>query len=133
MRSVFVHLTGCTRPEVEHFLSRHHVCQDGQWLQMENDDPVLYISIYEDAATECEPEELDRIRSALGGEIAVSVTADVSGRYPAFPEVMTFVSLILDRFAGIADDDHGGLWTIDQIRQRKLFKGRHFFDNAANR
>jgi hypothetical protein len=132
MRTVICYLTGCTQEEVARVLDARFVAQTGDapWLLVsESRDPVLYIDFYKDIDTEHEADEVRAIRAALGGEIQVSVAANVSGRHNGAVEATTFALTLLSRFCGLASDDFGDqLWTRNEIEQRAIVDGRRFFE-----
>ena len=66
----------------------------------------MYIELYRDGPREHEPDEWADIISRFGGEPAVGVAADVSGRHPGDNQVADLVAGLLTRFRGPAMDDY---------------------------
>ena len=106
MRSVFVLLRETTESEVEAHLNRTYPSQREPWVMLVNGDAHLYICFYRDGPSQHEPEEWANIVQQFGGEPAVSVGADVSGRHPGDEQVAEFVADLLTRFSGAAMDDY---------------------------
>jgi hypothetical protein len=133
MRSVIVLMNAATKESVASHLDSVYRCQL-ELLRWVDDvrDPVLYISFYENLEKEAEPEELARLRQAIGGNVSVGVIADVSGRHDGRVEAMRFALGLLDRFGGIALDDYGAhAWIAEELRRDGPVEGRPFFKSEA--
>ena len=133
MRTVFCHLTGCSQQDVARVLDASFVAQGGDapWLVVsDRGDAVLYIRLYESFRAEVGEHELQAIEAALGGELQVSVAADVSGRHDGTTEATGFVLTLLSKFRGVATDDFSDHpWTRGELEQEAaLDDGRRFFD-----
>jgi hypothetical protein len=128
MRTVWV-VTFDALPEMlEHHLDRLYLREAGRdWTCETTDhDPVLYISM--DRANDLDycDEAADILR--MTNRRPTLVAADVSGRHPGDEQVRAFVESLLTAFAGVAFDDYGGPWTLEEIRSGTLKKGHPFFD-----
>ena len=137
MRSVIAYLTGTTRNEVSEFLDqyypseayRHEHTDAFNWIVYKDGDAVLWIGFYNDLASEGGPEEVARITRALGEEIIVSVSADVSGRHKGQYEATIFIVGLLSRFHGVAEEDLSDhLWTLQELLNYSRYQGRLFFE-----
>jgi hypothetical protein len=140
MRTVICLLTGCAQAEVTRALDAHFVAQGGDapWLLLsDGGDAVLYIELYPQIVRELEAIDaglIEKVRASLGGEIEVSVAADVSGRHDGGPKATEFALALLSRFRGVAMDDFSEhLWTRSEIEQRAIVDGRRFFEHLPVR
>ena len=133
MRSVFVFLRDTTEAEVASFLEHAYPNPKGPpWLSSVGAEPSLYIDFYHDGPRECEPEEWSDLVASLGGGPIVGVTADVSGRRPGDEEVYEFITKILTRFSGVANDDYTThLWTLTELQTGHRVEGHVFFDHEG--
>lgn len=133
MRSVFVYLQDVTEPEITHFLTTTYPFQVGPpWVMEKNGDPVLYIDFYHDLNVEAEVEEWFALMDHFGGEPAVIVVADVSGRHSGTEEVCSFVSTFLRAYSGVAQDDYTQhLWSGDEVEKGARVEGHPFFDTLG--
>ncbi|MEW4568758.1 hypothetical protein AB1L88_12905 [Tautonia sp. JC769] len=92
-------------------------------------DPCLYVNFYRDVSREFDPENWSDLVQRFGGEPAVVVMADVSGRHPGDEQVFDFVTDLLSRFSGSAQDDYTEhLWSLDELRAGFQVSGHPFFD-----
>ncbi|MGK4004921.1 hypothetical protein WMF31_19980 [Sorangium sp. So ce1036] len=83
----------------------------------------------QDGPREHEPEDWADIVQRFGGEPAVVVSADVSGRHRGDEQVAGFVAGLLSRFSGAAmDDDTAHLGSLDELRGGHRVQGHPFFD-----
>jgi len=76
----------------------------------------------------------DKLTRGLGagGEPAVGVIADVSGRHPGDEQVAAFVSGLLARFAGAAMDEYTThLWSLAELRGGHRVQEHPFFDYSG--
>ncbi len=134
MRTVFVHLKSATEDECQRFLDEfavHFAAPWGnQWNYPALDDAKLYIEVEKfNAWDEREPEDIQRVLNALGGNCTASIVADVSGRHPGDEEVRALVLAALDRFEGVAEDDYSQrCWTRTEVLNREIVEGLGFFD-----
>jgi hypothetical protein len=134
MRSVFVYLRDTTEAEVAAFLTATYPTQPPHtWVRLASeDDAFLYIDFYYDGQSEHEPEDWQALVAAFGGEPAVALMADVSGRHPGDAEVREFVRAVLGRFSGAAKDDYTDhLWSLEEVEGGRLVEGHPFFDYAG--
>ena len=130
MRSVFLHLRDVNEQSLDSFLQQIYRCGPGpQWTVSVDGDPCLYINLYRVARQECEADEWNALTEALGGEPAVSLMVDISGRHPADQEVKEFVAAVLSKFHGVAQDDYTEhCWTLHEIVSGHEAEGHPFFD-----
>ena len=95
-------------------------------------DPLLYIDFYHDFNIEGEVEEWFGLLEYFGGEPAVSVSADVSGRHDGTEEVFLFVCGLLRAFRGVVTDGYTfHLWSYSEIEANAEFDGHPFFDYSG--
>jgi len=88
-------------------------------------NPCLWVDFYRDRLTEFESEELAELSRALGREPETSVVAEVSGRHAGDEPVRHFVTVLLAKFAGLAQDDFTGhYWTSEEVASS--YKGQRF-------
>ncbi len=129
MRSVFVHLEDASEREVQTLLDNLYPGQRHPWIAALNGDPCLYIEILDPTKYAGWSE----IAEVFGGRsFSVSVGADVSGRHPGDWEVREFVTILLRRFKGGAQDDYtDNFWSLDEILAGELKEGHPFFDYAG--
>lgn len=126
MRSVIVFLRDATVEEVEAYLNWAYPSQREPWV---DGDACLYVNFYRNGALEHEPEEWDDIIYRFGGEPAVGVIADVSGRHPGDSQVAEFVAGLLRRFSGAAMDEYTThLWSLAELQGGNRVEGHPFFD-----
>jgi hypothetical protein len=133
MRTVICYLTECSERDVASVLDANFVVQNsGPWLLLSSSgDPILYVNFY-DPNSELGPDEISAIRTALGGTIQVSVSADVSGRHVGAVEAARFALALLSQFRGVAVDDFSDhLWTRSEIEQQAVVDGRCFFQSQG--
>lgn len=138
MRTIFVHLREATEEQVASFLSEAFPNQKGPpWILSVAGDAHLYIRFCRNWQAESEAEEIECLRAMLGGKPSVSLSADVSGRHSGDAEMREFVSRILSKFDGLAEDEYTeGFWTMEEIirEYRKpsnlsgKWEGQTFFD-----
>ena len=129
MRSVFVYLRETTEADVAAYLDRAYPAQREPWLVTSAGDPCLYINFYRDAPREFEPEDWANLVQRFGGEPAVGVMADVSGRHPGDEQAFDFVTDLLSSFSGAAQDEYTvHLWSLDELRTGYHVSGHPFFD-----
>jgi hypothetical protein len=131
VRSVFVLLRDTTEAEVAGYLDRS--CPSPPrppWLLLGGDGAFLYITFYQDLSVECDPEEYADLTGRFGGEPAVAIMADVSGRIPGDEQAFGFVTGLQGHFRGAAMDDFTThLWSLDELRAEHLVSGHRFFDD----
>ena len=134
MRSVFVHLRDVTEDEVAEFLQRTYPFQQGPpWICHIAGDPCLYINFYRDHLIEMDPEDLAVLETVLGGRPAISVMADVSGRHYGDDQVRSFVSILLEEYAGVAQDEYSNhCWTAAEVLSGFQVRGHRFFDYSRS-
>ena len=121
MRSVIVHLKNADIEGVKDLLEGRYTAQEDQWIGWVNQDPCLYIAIYTHLLEEASEDELTGLKQRLGKLPSVSLIADISGRHHGGPQVVAFVSLLLERFEGVATDDYSDdLWTLEEIVSQAL-------------
>lgn len=130
MRSVFVYLHRATEVEVAAFLQRTYPFQMGPpWIDTIGNNPCLYINIERFEQIVTEPDEQENFVRRFGSRPSTTVMADVSGRHPGGEQVQNFLSGILTKFAGVAQDDYSRhFWTLDEICSGRLVQGHPFFD-----
>ena len=130
MRSIFLHLRGATKAEVNHLLQR--ICRTGkgpEWVFDVGGESYLYIDFYLDGRREFEPEDWAALVESLGGDPAVSLIVDISGRHPGDRELKEFVSAVLSKFDGFAQDEYTThCWTLQEIASGHQEEGHPFFD-----
>ena len=99
------------------------------WVAFVRGDACLYINLYRDGPREHEPEDWADIVRRFGGEPAVGVIADVSGRHPGDEQAAGFVAGLLSRFSGAAMDEYTSqLWSLAELRAGRQVRGHPFFD-----
>jgi hypothetical protein len=132
MRTVLLHLRNTNQADVAQFLQATYPCQAGPpWIVEVGGDACLYINFYLDAETEFEPDDFAELCRFLAGAPSVSLAADVSGRHAGDEQVRDFVSTVLTRFDGRAQDEWTRhLWRLDEIRARHRVQERQFFDHG---
>ena len=129
MRSVVVFLRDTTEAAVTAYLDASYPEQREPWVVFVGGDACLYINLYRDGPREHEPEAWADIVRRFGGEPAVGVIADVSGRYPGAEQVADFVSGLLTRFSGAAMDEYTThQWSLAELRAGQRVGGHPFFD-----
>jgi hypothetical protein len=132
MRSVHVYLRETTQDVVAAVLDLAYPGQRFPWLHLIKDDPYLYIDFLPSNWSDIDPDHWKEFQEQFGGEPAVAVTADVSGRHPGGPQVLEFVTLLLSKFNGLANDDYTDrLWPLSEIIEKARYKGFEFFDWRA--
>jgi hypothetical protein len=129
MRSVLVHLAGCTEAEVASLIASTYPAQAGPpWIDLVDGDPCLYIDHYRDHVVELEPADLDQLKERFSGRLPVSLIANVSGRHNGAEQVHHFVEALLTCWSGVAQDNYSDhLWTLPEIRAGTAIEGRLFF------
>jgi hypothetical protein len=116
MRSAFVFLTGIPRDAVVSFLDETARRTEHGWQVGAVGAPALYIGLHSNGFEDFEPEDLRSATDALGQEPELLMMVDVSGRIDGYNEVVSFVISALERFGGIAQDDHWAkAWTKDEL------------------
>jgi hypothetical protein len=66
------------------------------------------------------PEDIVSLSEELGGTPTISVSADVSGRHAGDEQVREFVSKLLSKFDGVAQDEYTeGFWTLTDIQANR--------------
>ncbi|WP_437540127.1 hypothetical protein WME79_41175 [Sorangium sp. So ce726] len=129
MRSVVVFLRDTIESAVTAYLDAAYPEQRDPWVVFVAGDACLYINLYRDGPREDEPEDWADIVQRFGGEPAVGVIADVSGRHPGDEQVAAFVAGLLSRFSGAAMDDYTPhLWSLNELRGGHRVRGHPFFD-----
>jgi hypothetical protein len=130
MRSVFVLMNDATETEVAAYLDRTYPSElRPPWVFPAGDWPARYIYFYRDLRAESEPEDYADLTHRFGGEPAVAVIADVSGRIPGDEEAFAFVVGLLRHFTGAAMDDYTThLWSLAELQDSHLVSGHSFFD-----
>jgi len=130
MRTVLVHLRNTNQEDVAQFLEATYPRQGGPiWIVEVRGDPCLFIDFYRDAESEFEPDDFAQLGRFFGGAPSVSIAADVSGRHGGEEQVRAFVSTMLNRFDGRAQDDYTAhFWTLDEIRAGHRVQRHEFFD-----
>ncbi len=74
-------------------------------------------------------EALGCVLFVIGGEPAVEVIADVSGRHAGVEQTSAFVIDLLGRFSGVAMHEHcSHLWSLTELRAGHRVSGHRFFD-----
>lgn len=130
MRSVFLHLRDVTEQSLDSFFEQF--CRRGRgprWVVAVDDDPYLYVDFYPDAQRECETDEWIALTKTLGGEPAVNLIVDVSGRHAGDQQVKEFVSAVLSKFPGVAKDEYTEhCWTLEEVLSGHHEEGHPFFD-----
>lgn len=95
------------------------------WLDRRGGDPVLYINFYRDGPTE-DPSWEQRFAS-FGAPPAVSIAADISGRYDGWPEARAFLlSLMSIGESAATDDDWKHTWSRVEIEGDLAIDGKRF-------
>lgn len=129
MRSIFVFLRDTTEDEVAAYFDLAYPAQQRPWVVTVANDPCLYINFLNEGFRELEPEDWLRLKQEFRGEPAVWVMADVSGRHPGDEQVFDFVTDLLGRFSGSAQDEYTEhLWSLDELRAGSRVMGHPFFD-----
>lgn len=129
MRSVVVFLRDTTESAVTAYLDATYPEQREPWVVFVKGNACLYINLYRDRPLDHEPEEWADIVQRFGGEPAIGVLADVSGRHPGDEQVAAFVAGLLSRFSGAAMDEYTEhLWSLDELRGGHRVQGHPFFD-----
>jgi hypothetical protein len=129
VRSVLVFLRDTTEAEVAAYLDGAYPSQREPWVAAVDGDAFLYIHLYHDGPREHEAEEWADIICRFGGEPAVGVIADVSGRHPGDEQATGFVTGLLVRFSGAAMDEYTThLWSLSELRAGRHIEGHPFFD-----
>jgi hypothetical protein len=128
VRSVVVHLRDTNENDVTELLRLTYPPHVGpRWIADIGGDACLYITFYRDGPLEAG--DWKRLVEAFGGEPSISIIADVSGRHPGSEQVRHFVTSLLGRFSGAAQDDYSPhLWSIDEIVSGHRVHGHPFFD-----
>jgi hypothetical protein len=131
MRSVFAVLRNTTEAEVTAWLdanySRFSACE---WASVGGNGPEVCIRFDPEFTSDLEPEERVDLIHRFGGEPAVVVMADISGKIPGHSQAFGFIERILSRFIGAAMDDWTDhLWTLQELRTGHLVSGHPFFDS----
>ena len=92
-------------------------------------EPYLYIDFYTDGLREFEPEDWAALVRTLGGEPAISLIVDVSGRHSGDRELKEFVSAVLSKFDGFTQDEYTNhCRTLREIVSGHQEEGPPFFD-----
>lgn len=134
MRSVHVYLRDTTQDAVAAVLDSAYPGQRFPWLHVVTDDPHLYIDLVSANWSKIDPDHWMEFKDQFGGEPAVAVTADVSGRHPGGSQVLGFVTLLLSNFSGLANDDYTDrLWPLSEIVGKARYKGFEFFGSSRFR
>lgn len=129
MRSVLVLLRDTTEAAVTAYLDVAYPGQREPWVAFIRGDACLSIRLYRDGPREHEPEEWADIVRRFGGEPAVGVIADVSGRHPGDAQVTAFVAGLLAGFSGAAMDEYTThLWSLAELRAGRRVQAHPFFD-----
>lgn len=132
MRSVFLFLRDATEQTLNNLLRQtlnNLLPQSDPWVVTVDDDPCLYVNFYLEARQEFEANEWMALVEALGGEPAVSLAVDISGRHSGDQQVKEFVSAVLSNFHGVAMDDYTHhFWTLHEILSGHHEEGHPFFD-----
>jgi hypothetical protein len=130
MRSVFAVVSVASIDMLNRHLDTHYRPQDGGgWLcETPERDAVLYIATHQgdDLLLFLDEGDLKHLPVAVNPRVLVA--ADVSGRHTGDAEVRTFVESLLTAFGGVAFDDYGGPWTLEEIRGKALKQGHPFFN-----
>ena len=99
------------------------------WIVSVDDDPCLYIDFYNEARQAFEADEWSALAEALGGEPAVSLGVDGSGRHARDQQVKEFLSAVLSKFHGVVQDDYTRhCWTLQEVLSGHEEEGHPFFD-----
>ncbi len=126
MRSVFAFLRDTTEAEVAAYLDRTYPSQPGPpWVMLGPDGPSLYINFYREFAEEWSWAEGKDFTRRFGGEPAVAVMVDISGRIPGDEQVIEF-------FVGLP----GHFLLRDKVDERVFidaFHGGRFLDEEGCR
>ncbi len=129
MRSVSAFLRDTTEAEVMAYLDAAYPEQQEPWVALVHGDACLYINFFRDAHHEYEPEDWADIVGRFGGDPAVGLSADVSGRHDGEKQVTEFLAGLLSRFSGAAMDDYTShLWSLAELRAGQRVDGHPFFD-----
>ena len=130
MRAIDVFLRDTTRDAVAAVLNSVYPGQRDPWVKLVDDDPRLWIRFSTEDWPGVDHECWEGpFHDQFGGEPAVAITADISGRHPGKEQVLEFVSLLLGRFDGMANDDYTDrLWTLAEIVADVRHNGFPFFD-----
>jgi hypothetical protein len=125
MRSIFIHICGASKQDVEDFLSKEFSGQSRPWIYpAPPGDNSLYIDL-----TEPESDDLTEVDTILGKKPDVSLVADVSGRHSGRTEVLYFVRMCLNKFTGVVQDEYTNhAWTLQEIQSGYRHLGHGFFD-----
>ena len=125
MRSIFIHICGATKRDVEDFLSKEFPGQSRPWVYpAPPSDNSLYIDF-----TELEPEELTEMDTIPGNMPDISLVAEVSGRHSGVAETLHLVRTCLNKFTGVAQDEYTNhAWTLQEIQTGYRHLGHGFFD-----
>jgi hypothetical protein len=130
VRSILVHLRSATENDVVAFLTQAYPSpQAPPWILRQAGDPVLYIDLYRDMDAEYEADDICSLVDCLKRRPSISVIADVSGRHFGDEEVREFVSVLLQVFDGIAQDEYTNhCWTREQVMSGHKVQDHTFFD-----
>jgi hypothetical protein len=129
MRTVLVFLRSTTEAAVTAYLDTTYPVQREPWVIFVKGDACLYIELYRDGPRENEPKEWADIMTHFGGEPAVAVIADISGRHPGDQQVNEFITGLLTEFSGAAKDEYTlHLWSLAELREGHRIQGHPFFD-----
>ena len=131
MRSVFVSLRAASERDVRDHLDESYsrgVAPASEWC----DEEILFIDFDHDGPVEFGPEDWSRLVAPLGGEPSASLIANVSGRHAGDEQVLRFIRSILERFDGLAQDEHTNhLWSLDEVVSGHQVRGHPFFDTVG--
>jgi len=130
MRSILLHFRGVTKGDVNHLLQE--ICRPTNgppWVYEVEGEPYLYIDFYTDGPREFEPEDWAVLVKTLSGQPSISLVVNVSGRHPGDRELMEFVSAVLSKVDGFAQDEYTShCWTLKEIVSGHQEEGHPFFD-----
>lgn len=130
MRSILLHFRSVTKAYVNDLLQQ--ICRPAKesgWVFEVEGEPYLYIDFYLEGPREFQPEDWAALVESLGGEPAVSLIVDISGRHPGDKELREFVSAVLSKFDGFAQHEYTNhCWTLPEIVSGHQEEGHPFFD-----
>ena len=131
MRSVIVHLDGCTEADAADLLDIVYPEQRHPWVDFVERDACLYIDFYRHHyyGIEFDPEVLVELKSRFHGQLPLGIIANVSGRHDGTQQVLRFVRTLLMWRTGVATDDYTDhLWSLTEIEAEARYDGLAFFD-----
>jgi hypothetical protein len=124
-----LYLRNTDEKTLSNFLRQICPGQTSPWIVRVDGDACLHIDFYNEARHEFEADEWSALSEVLGGEPAVSLGVDVSGQHAGDQQVKEFLSAVLSKFHGVAQDDYTEhCWTLEEILSGHKEEGHTFFD-----